>query len=68
MVKLNNNHSKFINLTMVPFDKDCINKKFLNKNEINWINTYHQKIFYILKPFMNNVELKMLTKACSAIS
>jgi len=66
--RVNNNHSKFINLTMVPFDKDCINKKFLNKNEINWINTYHQKIFYILKPFMNNVELKMLTKACSAIS
>jgi Xaa-Pro aminopeptidase len=53
---------------MVPFDKDCINKKLLNKNEINWINTYHQKIFYILKPFMNNMELKMLTKACSAIS
>ena len=66
--RVNNNHSKFINLTIVPFDKDCINKKFLNKNEINWINTYHQKIFYILKPFMNNVELKMLTKACSAIS
>jgi Xaa-Pro aminopeptidase len=66
--RVNNNHSKFINLTMVPFDKDCINKKLLNKNEINWINTYHQKIFYILKPFMNNVELKMLTKACSAIS
>ena len=66
--KINGNHSKFINLTMVPIDKDCINKKLLNKNEINWINTYHQKIFYILKPFMNNVELKMLTKACSAIS
>jgi len=66
--RVNNNHSKFINLTIVPFDKDCINKKFLNKNEINWINTYHQKIFYILKPFMNSVELKMLTKACSAIS
>ena len=65
--KVNNNESKFINLTMVPFDKDCINKKLLNKTEINWINTYHQKIFYILKPFMNNMELKMLTKACSAI-
>ena len=66
--RVNNNHSKFINLTMVPFDKDCINKKLLNKNEINWINTYNQKIFYTLKPFMNNVELKMLTKACSTIS
>lgn len=66
--KINNNHSKFINLTMVPIDKDCISNKLFNKNEINWINNYHQKIFYILKPFMNNTELKLLTKACSAIS
>jgi Xaa-Pro aminopeptidase len=66
--KINNNHSKFVNLTMVPIDKDCINKKLLNKNEIDWINNYHQKIFYILKPFMNNTELKLLTEACSAIS
>lgn len=66
--KINNNHSKFINLTMVPIDKDCINNKLFNKNEINWINNYHQKIFYILRPFMNNTELKLLTEACSAIS
>lgn len=66
--KINNNYSEFINLTMVPIDKDCININLLNKNEINWINTYHQKIFYILKPFMNSIELKLLTKACSAIS
>ncbi len=66
--KINNNHSKFINLTMVPIDKDCINNKLFNKNEINWINNYHQKIFYILKPFMNKTEIKLLTEACSAIS
>jgi len=66
--KINNNVSKFTNLTIVPIDKDCINKKLLNKNEINWINNYHQKIFHILKPFMNNTELKLLTEACSAIS
>jgi Xaa-Pro aminopeptidase len=66
--KINGNHSKFVNLTMVPIDKNCINKKLLNKKEINWINSYHQKIFYILKPFMNKTEIKLLTEACSAIS
>ena len=66
--KINGNHSRFVNLTMVPIDKDCINNKLFNKNEINWINNYHQKIFYILRPFMNNTELKLLTEACSAIS
>jgi Xaa-Pro aminopeptidase len=49
--RVNNNHSKFINLTMVPFDKDCINKKFLNKNEINWINTLSSKDFLYIKTF-----------------
>jgi Xaa-Pro aminopeptidase len=66
--KINGNHSKFVNFTIVPIDKDCINKKLLNKNEINWINNYHQTIFYILKPFMNKTEIKLLTEACSAIS
>jgi Xaa-Pro aminopeptidase len=65
--KISNNNAKFSNLTMVPIDKDCINKKLLNKNEINWINSYHQKIFFTLKPFMNNTEIKLLTKACSAL-
>ena len=66
--KINNNYLKFTNLTMVPIDKECINKKFLNKKEINWINNYHQRIFYMLKPFMNNFELRILTNACSVIA
>ncbi|MBO6486333.1 MAG: aminopeptidase P family protein, partial [Pelagibacteraceae bacterium] len=35
------NQNKFEELTMVPIEKDLINKKMLNKNEINWINKYH---------------------------
>ena len=66
--KIINNNLKFTNLTMVPIDKDCINKKLLNKNEINWINNYHRIIFHVLKPFMSNIELKLLSNACSAIS
>ena len=65
--KINNNYLEFMELTMVPIDKECINKKLLNKKEINWINNYHQRIFYILKPFMNKFELRILTKACSVI-
>jgi Xaa-Pro aminopeptidase len=65
--KINNNKLKFTDFTMVPIDKDCINKKFLNKKEIDWINNYHKKVYYILRSFMNNSELKMLMNACSAI-
>ena len=62
-----NNNLKFADFTMVPIDKDCINKKLLNKKEVDWINNYHKKVYYILRSFMNDSELKMLTNACSAI-
>jgi len=59
-----NNNLKFADFTMVPIDKDCINKKLLNKKEVDWINNYHKKVYYILRSFMNDSELKMLTNAC----
>lgn len=57
----------FENLTMVPIEKDLINKDLLDKKEINWINHYHQNVFKNLKRGMNKFELKDLKKACSAI-
>ena len=52
---------------MAPIDKSMINKKILNKNEINWLNNYHQHVFINLKKFMNKVELSQLSMACSKI-
>ena len=35
----------FENLTMVPIDKNLIDRSLLNKNEKQWINDYHQNCF-----------------------
>ncbi len=59
--------NKFEELTMVPIEKDLINKKMLNKNEINWINKYHGKVRKNLLKFMSFQEKVDLTKACSSI-
>ena len=61
------NQNKFEELTMVPIEKDLINKKMLNKNEINWINKYHSKVRKNLLKFMSFQEKIDLTKACSPI-
>ena len=61
------NQNKFEELTMVPIEKDLINKKMLNKNEINWINKYHNRVRKNLLKFMNFQEKVDLTKACSPI-
>ena len=57
----------FENLTMAPIDKELIDLKILNKNEKNWLNNYHKKVFDNLKKFMNKTEILELKKSCSAI-
>ena len=44
---------KFENLTYAPIDKNLIIKKLLNKKEIYWLNSYHKKVFKVLKKYMN---------------
>ena len=61
------NQNKFEELTVVPIEKDLINKKMLNKNEINWINKYHNRVRKNLLKFMSFQEKVDLTKACSPI-
>ena len=61
------NQNKFEELTVVPIEKDLINKKMLNKNEINWINKYHSRVRKNLLKFMSFQEKVDLTKACSPI-
>ena len=57
----------FENLTLVPIEKDLIDKTLLNKNEIRWVNDYHRKVFVNLKNAMNREETIELKKACSTI-
>ena len=52
---------------MAPIDKDLIDKSILDKNEIDWLNKYHQIVFKNLKKFMNKSEMIELKKACSTI-
>ena len=66
-VKKNNQKKCFDNLTMVPIDKELIDLKILDKNEKNWLNSYHKKVFENLKKFMNKTEILELRKSCLSI-
>ena len=66
-VKKSKQKKYFENLTLVPIDKDLINKKLLTNAERKWINMYHNKIFHQIKKFMAKHEIQDLKKACSAI-
>ncbi len=66
-VKSKKNNKYFENLTMVPIEKELIDKSLLNENEMIWLNNYHNKVFNYLKSFMNRKERIELKKACSVI-
>jgi Xaa-Pro aminopeptidase len=67
-VEKNNKKMQFKPLTLVPFDKDMIEKKYLTKHEINWINNYHNEVWTRLWYSMNEKEKKILSeKYCSPV-
>ena len=58
---------KFETLTLCPICKKGIIKGMLNDEEINWFNTYHQKVYNTLSPLLNKEEKEWLKEATSNI-
>lgn len=58
---------QFESLTLCPIDKAPIVKEMLLQEEIDWLNQYHQKVFEILSPHLNEEETAWLREACAAI-
>ncbi len=52
----------FETLTLCPFDKDLINKKFLNKDEIKFLNNYHKLVYKKINKYLNFEQKKWLKK------
>ncbi len=56
---------KFDTLTLCPIDINAIDKSLLNPEEIEWLNSYHQRVFDELSPMLDeelNAFLKMQTR------
>ena len=66
-VKKINNSYKFEDLTIAPIDKNLIQKKLINKEEIQWLDNYHSKVYSNLKSYMNKSEIVKLRELCSNI-
>ncbi len=51
---------KFTPLTMVPYDRNLIDKSLLTLSEISWLNAYHQQVFAALKDLVDEKTLQWL--------
>lgn len=58
---------KFEPLTLVPLDKCLINKYLLTQGEIDWLNTYHQKVWTEISPLLEGEVKTWLKEACSPL-
>ena len=58
---------QFESLTLCPIDKAPIIRDMLLDEEIAWLNQYHQRVFDILSPYLNDEERVWLKDACAAI-
>ena len=56
---------KFETLTLVPFDLDLIDKKYLDDKTIEILNDYHEKVYETISPYLDEEEklaLREMTK------
>jgi Xaa-Pro aminopeptidase len=58
---------KFENLTFCPIDQTLINRALLTKDELNWLNQYHQQVKKKLSKLLSPTERKWLEKATRKI-
>ena len=52
----------FETLTLCPFDKDLIDKNYLNKEEIMYLNKYHKLVYKKINKYLNFDQKKWLKK------
>ena len=57
----------FETLTKVPFDTRLIDKRYLEKEDIERINAYHEDVYESLLPYLNEEEAQFLRKLTEKI-
>ena len=55
-------------LTFVPIDLDAVDSRYLNKDEIDYLNAYHAEVYKKISPFLNAKEKAWLKKATRKIA
>ena len=65
LVKKNKNMLAFETLTLAPIDINLVNYNLLTKEEINWLNNYHNKVFKNVSSKLDKQNKNWLKKVCA---
>ena len=60
---------KFRKLTMIPIQKNLIDVSLMTKEELDWLDSYHEEVFAKVSPLLEkgSPALAWLTKSCAKI-
>lgn len=58
---------RFETLTMVPFDLDAVDTKYMEADEIKLLNDYHRQVYENISPYLQGEELQWLKGATKAL-
>ncbi len=58
---------KFKTVSLCPIDSKLINKDLLDQKEIEWLNTYHKKVFEKLSPYLAEDKVAWLKEKVKTI-
>ncbi len=54
-------------MTLFPYDSTLFDTKIMTREEIEWINAYHKKVYARLSPLLDEEEQKWLEQKCKQI-
>ncbi|MDO6708257.1 aminopeptidase P family protein [Photobacterium sp. 1_MG-2023] len=57
----------FESLTRAPIDRRLVDLSLLNDVELDWLNTYHQKVFDVISPSLEGADLDWLKQATAPL-
>lgn len=57
----------FETLTLVPFDLDAVDTRYMSSRDIRLLNEYHSRVYEALSPYIGGEELAWLAEATRAV-
>lgn len=58
---------RFDCLTLVPFERECIDIEMLTDDELSYLNNYHRMVYEKISPYLTEEECKWLGKVTAII-
>lgn len=60
---------KFERLTLIPIQKNLINKEIMTDAELDWLDAYHEEVLSKVAPLLEegSPAMKWLVKSCGKI-